>query len=90
MIALKSFYNHTIDILAYGESDYNCSGWDGLPIPSSGAGTILKRNFKQDIPVDTNTSSDWSHPRRYGIGQSDFPFVNISFTGEVKTFVSPD
>jgi len=90
MIALKSFYNHTIDILAYGESDYNCSGWNGLPIPSSGTGTVLKRNFNQDVPVDTNTSSDWSHPRRYGIGQSDFPLVNISFSGEVRTFVSPD
>lgn len=90
MAALKDWYNHTIDIMAYGDLDYNCSGWNGSPIPYSGAGVVLKRNFNQNHPVDTNTSSDWDHPRRYGIGQSDFPFVDISFHGEIQAFVSPD
>ena len=90
MVALKALYNHTIDIVVYGESEYNCRGWNGTPIPSSGAGTILKRNTIRGIPIDTNTSNDWIHPRRYGIGQSDFPYVNIPFNGEIKTFVSPD
>lgn len=89
-VALKDRFNHTIDIIAYGESDWSCIEWNGSPIPSSKVGVILKRNFEQGLPVDTNTSSDWIHPRRYGIGQSDFSLVNITFSGEVKTFVSPD
>jgi cardiolipin synthase A/B len=90
MVSLKDRYNHTIDLIAYGESNYSCVGWNGSPVPSSGSGVILKRNFEQGLPIDTNTSNDWIHPRRYGIGQSDFPLVNITFNGEVKAFVSPD
>jgi len=90
VVALKDRYNHTIDVIAYGKINCSCAGWNGSPVPSSKAGVILKRNFERGVPVDTNTSSDWVHPRRYGIGQSDFALVNITFCGEVKTFVSPD
>jgi len=73
MVALKDWYNHTIDIVVYGESNYNLSSWNGPSIPKSGTGAVLKRNLdKNDLPVDTNTSNDWIHPRRYGIGQSNF------------------
>ena len=90
-VALKDWYNHTIDLVVYGETDYNYKGWDGPPVPDSGAGVILKRNFDEKaLPIDTNTSNDWKHPRRYGIGQSDFPYTNINFNGEIQTFVSPD
>ena len=90
-VALKDVYNHTLDIVVYGESNYNYSGWNGNSIPDSGAGVILKRTFdEKGLPVDTNSSNDWIHPRRYGIGQSDFPYVNISFNGEITAFVSPD
>jgi phosphatidylserine/phosphatidylglycerophosphate/cardiolipin synthase-like enzyme len=90
MIALKDCYNHTIDLVVYGK-EYDIGCWNGSSIPSSGSGVILKRSFDQyGLPVDTNTSNDWDHPRRYGIGQSDFPYVNIPFTGEIRTFVSPD
>jgi cardiolipin synthase len=91
MVALKDWYNHTIDIIVYGKSDHNCTGWNGSPVPSSGTGVILKRNVDhKNQPIDTNTSDDWLHPRRYGIGQSDFPYVDISFYSEITTFVSPD
>ena len=91
VVALKDLYNHTIDVVVYGNISYNFSGWNGTSIPSSGQGVILKRNFDENyIPIDTNTSSDWNHPRRYGIGQSDFPYVKINFNGEITTFVSPD
>ena len=33
---------------------------------------------------------NWINLRRYGIGQSDFPYVNFSFNGEITTFASPD
>lgn len=89
-IALKDPYNHTIDVVVYGEFDYNGSGWNGSSITSSGVGVILKRNFINGSPIDTNTSYDWVHPRRYGIGQSDFDLPNIKFYGELKTFISPD
>ena len=89
-VALKDGYNHTIDMVVYGETDDNFSAWKGAPIPRSGMGVILKRNFNDDTPVDTNTSNDWKHPRRYGVGQSDFPRVALSCTGEITTFVSPD
>lgn len=91
IVVLKDWYNHTLDVVVYGESNYNYSGWNGTPIPGSGVGVILKRNFdEKGVPIDTNTSEDWVHPRRYGIGQSDFPYVNILCNGEITTFVSPD
>ncbi|GAG18678.1 unnamed protein product, partial [marine sediment metagenome] len=88
--ALKDGYNHTIDIIVYGDSEYVSKGWNGLSVPKSGSGVILKRNIHNGIPKDTNMSSDWKHPRIYGIGQSDFPYVTMSCTGEIKMFVSPD
>jgi cardiolipin synthase len=91
IVALKDWYNHTLDVVVYGEVDYNYSGWNGTSISDSESGVVLKRNYNEKgIPIDTNTSNDWLHPRRYGIGQSDFSSVNISFNGEITTFVSPD
>ena len=87
-VALKDRYNHTVDIIVYGEIEYNYNGWSGLPVNRSGVGVILKRNFnKYAVPIDVNTSSDWIHPKRYGIGQSNFPYARLSVTGEIKTFV---
>ncbi len=91
VIALKDNYNHTVDIVVYGEQSYTQIGWEGDFISGFGKGIILKRNFgPSGSPVDTNTSSDWVNERIYGIGQSDFPYVNIAFHGEIITFVSPD
>ena len=72
------------------EANYSGTGWNGSSIADSGEGIILKRNFLHDLPVDTNTSKDWNHSRRYGIGQSDFPYIKLFCTGEIRTFVSPD
>jgi phosphatidylserine/phosphatidylglycerophosphate/cardiolipin synthase-like enzyme len=91
ILALKDEYNHTIDIVVYDEQNYNGIGWVGNSITGLGEGVILKRNFKQDSAlVDTNTSYDWVNNRIYKIGQSDFPYEDITFNGEIITFVSPD
>ena len=90
IISLKDPFNHSIDVVVYGAVESNVSGWIGPPIPPSGSGVILKRNHNNGIPLDTNTSSDWIHPRIYGIGQSDFPYVTLFCSAEIKTFVSPD
>ena len=90
MIVLKDYYNHTIDVVFYGEVRENYTGWNGSSIPNSGVGVILKRTVINGSAVDTNCSLDWIPQRRYGIGQSDFPYVKIPFKGEIKTFVSPD
>lgn len=91
VVSLKDFYNHSIDVVVYGKCKYNDSGWDGNPIPSCKNGILLKRNVDEnDTFIDTNSSCDWLNQRLHGIGQSDFPFVKMSFYGEIKTFVSPD
>ncbi len=89
-VCLKNNFNKTIDIAIYGEADCFFEGWDGKPINDSGKGVILKRNFIDECPIDTNTSLDWKHPRVYGIGQSEFEFEKRLLTGSIKTFVSPD
>ncbi len=89
-IALKDAYNHTVDAVCYGQIQHICPGWDGPPIPLSGMGVRLKRNMKQAVPYDSDTSDDWNHGRIYRIGQSDFPLQTVGFFGEVTCFVSPD
>ncbi len=89
-IALKNRWNHTIDVVLYGEINLTISGWDGPTINPSGAGVILKRNFEHNKPCDTNTSLDWMHPRIYGIGQSDFPLLSYRINASVIPFISPD
>jgi len=89
--ALKNEFNHSIDVIVYGESNLSIKGWDGGSIPSSGEGVICKRNLDyKKKPIDTNTSLDWIHPREFRIGQSNFAYVKFNFNGEIKTFVSPD
>ncbi|MFH1101978.1 MAG: phospholipase D-like domain-containing protein [Methanobacteriota archaeon] len=89
-IALKDSSNHTIDLVVYGNSIPPHEGWSGPPINNSGSGVILKRNIQNNTPLDTDTASDWQHPRRYGIGQSVYSSPTISFEGDITTFVSPD
>ena len=90
-VALKNQYNKTLDILMYGAIESRFNGWDDSPVNKSREGVILKRNVDiQGLPIDTNTSNDWIHPRVYGIGQSDFSYVHLTVNGVIKTFVSPD
>ena len=86
IIALKDEYNHTIDVVAYGNCTYEGEGWNGPSIEGVKGGIILKRN---DF-VDTNSSKDWEHNRIYRIGQSNFSLMNFTFNGNITTFVSPD
>jgi phosphatidylserine/phosphatidylglycerophosphate/cardiolipin synthase-like enzyme len=91
IVVLKDRYNHTIDVVQYGNISKNYDiGWDGKPIDNPEIGIVLRRSFKDGAPLDTNTSHDWQTWRKYRIGQSDFEPKNFSILGEVKAFVSPD
>jgi len=90
LVGLYSAGHRLMDLIIYGETDEYVSGWVGPSIPSSGQGVILKRNSANGTVVDTNSASDWTHPRIYRIGQSEFPLHTVTFTGEITTFVSPD
>jgi phosphatidylserine/phosphatidylglycerophosphate/cardiolipin synthase-like enzyme len=79
-----------VDLVSYGEATQMVPGWSGSPVPDSGQGVILKRNIVNGTPIDTDTATDWIHPRVYVIGQTDLTPHPIVFTGEVTTFVSPD
>jgi phosphatidylserine/phosphatidylglycerophosphate/cardiolipin synthase-like enzyme len=89
-IAIKDTYNHTIDLVVYGEEDFESPAWNGPSIPKSGKGIILKRNRNRRGLQDTNTSKDWNHTRIFGIGQSAFPYLLLNCSGTITTFVSPD
>jgi phosphatidylserine/phosphatidylglycerophosphate/cardiolipin synthase-like enzyme len=90
-ISLKNNYNYTIDLVSYGNITTKNISWNGEPIPLSGEGIILKRNYNNNGSInDTNTLDDWSNPRKYRIGQSDFSPKKINFFGEIRAFVSPD
>lgn len=91
IIVLKNPYNHTIDAALYGEKNNTYNGWKGNPINDSGMGNILKRNKNlNDFFVDTNSSSDWFHPKTFCIGHSDFLFEKNVYDSVITTFVSPD
>jgi cardiolipin synthase len=89
-IALYTSFSTLVDLVSYGEPSEVVPGWSGPPVPDSGQGGILKRNTMNGTSIDTDTASDWMHPRVYKIGQTDLTPPTITFTGEVTTFVSPD
>lgn len=79
-----------IDLIIFGDANYDMSCWDGPNIPSSGQGVVLTRNKQNGTFVDTNTAMDWTHPRIHHIGQSDFRLQTYASDAEIITFVSPD
>ena len=90
-IAIKDPYNHTIDLVIYGNyTTEDTTGWNGPPAEKTGQGIILKRTFDGDTPQDTDTADDFKSNRRYHIGQSTFSFTPLSIDAEITTFVSPD
>ncbi len=89
-IALKDSYNHTIDAIHYGNTNINCSFWQGKSIPLPDTAEIMIRKTTGNNYVDTNSSKDWDHPRSYRIGQSRFSFQPINCTANITSFVSPD
>lgn len=91
VIALKDPWNHTVDMIVYGDINYTDKNWRSTPVKNTGEGAILRRRQINNIPVDTDTYTDWVNNRRYGIGQSDFPAVKIKVdNGSLRCFVSPD
>ncbi len=85
VVALKDEYNHTIDLVVYGNEKVLYPGWSGNSIPVR-SGVILKRQGF----IDTNTSKDWVSSREYKIGQTSYPLTNLHCKGRIQTFVSPD
>jgi phosphatidylserine/phosphatidylglycerophosphate/cardiolipin synthase-like enzyme len=73
-----------VDAFVYGYSGYDGSGWAGDPAEALWKGKIAKRS------LDTNSSTDWTSLREYGIGQSDFEAALLTFDGSITAFSSPD
>jgi len=91
-VILKDNQNNVVDVVVYGDSDYDGIGWDSNPANGVGEGTVLRRNTDEEtgLYLDTNTSSDWDSLRMYKIGQSEFSYETFMFSGNVTCFVSPD
>lgn len=97
-ILIRNSYRHVIDMVCYG--DFEATGypehWQGESAATVPEGKILKRQrdigVSQEDPVfiDTNTATDWTSSRLYGIGQSDFYPKTFEFIGHVTPFVSPE
>ncbi|UCG69783.1 MAG: lamin tail domain-containing protein [Thermoplasmata archaeon] len=85
-------FGNIIDVLVYGDSEYDGSGWSGPPVLDAKKGEILKRNLGEGMGVyeDTNTQADWKHVRHYKLGQSDFGYDSFTYTGNMTLFASPD
>ena len=91
-VFLLDEHNQIIDVVAYGDSHYNGTGWKSEPVKTIAEGEIFKRNLNESTNsfIDTNSSFDWETSRIYKTGQSDFQYATFDFNGNVKLFVSPD
>jgi len=91
-VILKNSQGNAVDVVAYGNSNYNGAGWNSKSAKGVGEGTVLRRNIDEITGnyLDSNISSDWDSLRMYKIGQSDFPYETFTFNGNVTCFVSPD
>ncbi|HII55075.1 TPA: phospholipase, partial [Candidatus Aciduliprofundum boonei] len=70
-----------VDMVIYGNSKYNGTGWIGKPLKLTQGHIIRRKNL-----IDTNTPKDWS--TYHVIGQSDFkPEV---FKASLEIFPYPD
>lgn len=85
-------FGHEIDVVSYGDSEYEGPGWNGTPASDVTKGEFLIRNGDENGMgfADTNTSADWEHMRHYKLGQSDFPSETFALAGNVTAFASPD
>lgn len=91
-VLLMDCFGNLIDIVVYGESEYEGEGWVETPITDAKKGEILRRNF-DDVDnsyIDTNTLFDWSHMRHYKLGQSNFDLESFTYQGNLTMFASPD
>jgi len=89
-VALKDAFNHTIDLVLYGNISETFEGWNNDPIPSVSCGEILLRSTNNTTYMDTNTAADWIQPRYYTIGQSRATLQTFSGAVNLTCFVSPD
>ena len=78
-----ALYNNSqmVDIVIYGNSKYNGTGWSGKPLKLSEGHLLRRINL-----VDTNSSKDWS--TYHVIGQSDFKPKD--FKASLEIFPYPD
>jgi cardiolipin synthase A/B len=91
IITLKNHYNHTIDVVAYGNVTLNNnSHWNGHPIPIGNNGQVHKRKSQEKSFIDTDTKEDFNTTRYFYIGQSEFAPPTFSGTFNMTFFVSPD
>jgi hypothetical protein len=90
-IRLLNEHGILIDLVAYGDSEYEGEGWMGDPVYDVVKGEYLRRNADgSGVYEDTNSSLDWKHARQYKPGQSDFAPQSFSYNGSLTVFASPD
>ena len=70
-----------VDMVIYGNSKYNGTGWIGKPLKLTQGHIIRRKNL-----IDTNTPKDWS--TYHIIGQSDFK--PEAFKASLEIFPYPD
>ena len=70
-----------VDMVIYGNSKYNGTGWIGKPLKLTQGHIIRRKNL-----IDTNTPKDWS--TYHVIGQSDFK--PEAFKASLEIFPYPD
>ena len=89
-IALKNGYNHTIDLIIYGNTTEHHPFWNETPIPSVDQGEILKRKKENNTFLDTDSALDWIQLKEYHIGQSLFTPKQMKINASITPFISPD
>jgi phosphatidylserine/phosphatidylglycerophosphate/cardiolipin synthase-like enzyme len=91
-VLLLDGFGHELDIVSYGDSEYEGPGWDGVPAQDVTKGELLIRNHDESGTgfSDTNTSTDWEHMRHHKLGQSDFTTETMAINGNITAFASPD
>ena len=88
-VILRDASGATVDLLAYGTSQFGGEGWTGPAADAVGQGLVARRDFDGGWR-DTNTSADWDLVRVWSLGQSEFEPQAFEFSGVARAFVTPD
>ncbi|RZN42497.1 MAG: hypothetical protein EFT35_01805 [Methanophagales archaeon ANME-1-THS] len=82
-VILRDKNGREVDVVLYGDSSYQGSGWSGESLKNPREGMVLRRRGIQD----TNQCEDWL---MLPFGTSYHAPERIAVSGTVTTFVSPD
>ena len=83
-----AFRGEAVDAVVYGTGRVPSAGWSGSPVDVRG-GDFLRR-FPRVGPEDHDRAADWQSPRRFYLGQQDWPPVALPVDGEIIAYLAPD